>query len=455
MNYDPSSKTPLSGTDGLFLQSVSELQNAGPPNISQYPERNRSTMIRLSKALNSRETDLILNTGAIFEGNLFKKIQTFDPKEYCAMIPRKLNEDAKIFIIMGFNIVVWIWLALAVALSTILWRLINRYNLTKSNNGVGDFLFFIFGLFLGHYPTLRHLSFTQKILSGIFVFATMVISTMFTPNLLSTMVDRRDSEEIVTIDELTKSSFPIYTYQLTKNLIVNADSHEGLGRKLKEIQIFSLNEFNQNKSVFIASCKRIEYELYFNETNSNLSNNFYIMKEKLFLSYHSYTVSYFSPLYEKLNFYSTAVFESGLRKYWKIAFPPYIKQFNSRYRLSNEPAFLPIEFEDFKLILTVWMIGIVCCLAVFVSEILIKKFSKPCKAFEESFDRKRVKFGRNINFMEVAKERRWSCTDVDWIKKQEKRDILKVQTKKRRNTAPIIRRFEDFGEMVNARIVYF
>ena len=118
-------------------------------------------------------------------------------------------------------------------------------------------------------------------------------------------------------------------------------------------------------------CDIAEYMLNPEEIDADNNLIYKILPEKLYLKYDSYMMDIFSPFYDSLSYYVSCIFESGIRKYWRILSPDYSKfRFKQNFRNANKS--LLLTMDDFQFIFLFLLLGLSIALLVFILEIFIK-----------------------------------------------------------------------------------
>lgn len=433
--------------DFYFLQTVVHHEKAGIGSIPIMSANIASTPAILSEYLTSHKIDIVLNTGIEFDGPV-RKMSTYDMKEFCAMIPKVHTKLLTQLLFMGLDGKICNVFLICIGISCILWKFVNQRKLVKSLNGVGDFLFAIYALFVGQYLTLPRISLAQKYLIGNFVFLTMIIITIYQPNSISFLINGDDIHLVSSIKELEESGLNVIVDPVVYKSFNSSIFHRKLFGKMQSSSVeYSSNDSQfSNRTALILECEQLKYV----QRNFEKYQNFYIMKEKLFSSYNYYTVGYFSMIFDRMNWYSLTIFESGIRKHWEKVLPPSDKIIQNHQNFFNENSEVSaLKLSDLKNVFYVWLAGIGFSTIVFIGELLFAKIfgKKEIHYFESKF------FGKHLNFLEVLiLERRKSETDLN----MNGFGRLGIENFRngRRKSAPIIRKFEGAEEFQNVSVVY-
>lgn len=310
-------KGKLFGSDKLFLEIVAEMQNATFM-IEKLAFLDQKSIRNMMEG----RTDLLLNTRHTGQSNnnreIYKTVNTYDENGWCSLIPFPHRKSYLTIILTPFDVYIWVSLFVLVSVSIVIWKLHRQPR--------ADVNYFVFGIvanfFLQAIPFQRNHS-TLTWMFQVYVFILLVLGNIYQSLLISLISSPHFEEKISTVDQMMGiySSFKV---DLIFNILKNeSKSLREMDTSVTNYQHFYHLEFEElaaNRTVLIFSCDFIEaiWKRSNFENQEKLKSSYYILPQKLYVNYENLLSGRFSPFNEHFNRMSLKIFESGIRKHWKV-----------------------------------------------------------------------------------------------------------------------------------------
>ncbi|CAO1395646.1 unnamed protein product [Diamesa tonsa] len=217
---------------------------------------------------------------------------------------------------------VWYMLAVTLGIGILVWLISKKVN---PNASVGSFLFKLYGYFLGQGSSESSYLFSQKLVLQLFIFAFLILGTCYQSLLVALILEPKYSYELKTFDEVKASNltfaadrkfidnYLMFDHDFMPNKVVPFGTTGIVPNSLNTPEVWSL------QYGIIFKCSMAEVFLTSNANfNDDGSTRYYQVAEKIVTTIEAYPSSLFNPFEEKFKFIITAVFESGIKHYWKL-----------------------------------------------------------------------------------------------------------------------------------------
>ena len=375
------------GIDVKFMQTMATKQNA-KFNITRYEEKTNKLISNIYNLLMFNKTvDMTLNTGINSINKLtikmFKMINTFDVNGYCAIVPYPPRTSFLGQMLTPFDFYTWLTLIITVGTCAIVWKMFNLIGNGRENLA----FYFMFGIIanfmLQSIPFCNNRIIQQSLLQ-ICIFMTFILGNAYQSLIISLISESRYGATIKTFDELMHSNYSLKVDSLFRYLS-NASGDITMTTGKMQLIDNTINDINYqqeaaNNTALILRCDVANYLMFATEYDSHAIDYFYLIPDQIYINYESFPTSRFSPYYEKLQYFSSLIFESGIRQHWKD-FDKFIdiRGKIETNKVQNEEYLL--NFDDLFGVFYLLGFGFVCGLMILIMEIFwhdcLKHFKYP------------------------------------------------------------------------------
>lgn len=267
--------------------------------------------------------DFSLITGVpITFGGLTMNIPTFGYDGYCAMVPIYHQKSFFYNLLKPFDAPTWILMFIAIFLGSILWNFIYKKKLSRSPNSTWYFFFSVYASFLGKSVPMISLCLLQTCVLQIFVFMSFFCGNIYQSEIISFLIQTSNGTYIKSIEELKNSDITLIVDHIFFDMAIQSNYDDKFLSRMIQLDPFTplknfQERYTRNEGLIIR-CDIATLLTDSVEKGSLVKQLYHIIPEKLYVSTEYYSISKFSPFYDKLTFFTSAVFESGLRDYWKF-----------------------------------------------------------------------------------------------------------------------------------------
>ncbi|CAG9810318.1 unnamed protein product [Chironomus riparius] len=250
---------------------------------------------------------LTLNTAAVFD-NVEPKLITYEKKGYCALVPVPKIKIFRIFLFMPFDVFTWMFLAVSIISSTVVWRMYQNHGAVDSH---WKFFSGILQMFLQlgtNFSQNNH--FILLVLLQLTLYSVLFLSIAYESAITSTMIEPILTNRLQTVEDLINSKYMIAT-------------EDGIKSRISKLDIYNLDTFElqviQQHFVFITACDFVDNSLKLKlSKGQHLSEYYYKLPEIISWDYVGLEASYLNPFLERLQFYMDLSFQAGLPNMWKV-----------------------------------------------------------------------------------------------------------------------------------------
>lgn len=141
-----------------------------------------------------------------------------------------------------------------------------------------------------------------------------ILGSAYQSLIISLISESRYGVTIKTFDELMQSNYSLEVDYLFYYMMRVSDV---ISKNVAIVYDLNFQQKAANNTVIILRCDATEYIMYSDEYDSHAIDYLYLLSNKIYTYYESFTTSKFSPYHEKLQYFSSLIFESGIRQHWK------------------------------------------------------------------------------------------------------------------------------------------
>ena len=371
-------KNRLVGSDSQIIFEIMNRHNA-----TFHIEIYRRASTGFTSVDKIMRTDFSLNTGVVaWYGELLIPIATLENDGYCFLVPIFPFNSLLLDLFVPFDVYTWVLMFLALFIGCFIWNFIYIKKLSRSNVSTSQFGFGVYALFVGQSIPMHKLCLLQTCLLQLFVLLTFLLGNIYNSKLISSMNDLNKAISINSLDELRTSDIKIRSDPLFLSMIKESKFDESFIARVRPDLIISY-DLQDKHDEGVALCMQCSSGAFLMEFHNN-SKIYKILPEKFFTTPKTYLMSKISPFNELLTFYVTALFESGIKQYWKLIYKDKnLKFYNTDTLIQND--FSPLQMKDIKYLFVIWGIGIIFALFVFI-----------CEKFGSIFKNLKISNWRNI-----------------------------------------------------------
>lgn len=356
------------GIDSYFLNEMANQLN-GSSHAKYYIYKTGMSLNNFHNADFSLITGLPVEFG---KGTLVVPVPSYEFDGYCALVPITPGRSLLYDLITPFDGPTWFFMFLAILAVSFLWNFVYRKKLTQSPNSTGYFLFSIYGFFFGQSIPMIKLCLIQTCILQLFVLLTFVLGNVYQSEVIASLIKYRNGTSIKTLSELMQSDLKLIVDPFFYNMSVQSNFDSNFQKNLIKLDestsLEDLEKYYARNLGIVSRCDIGNFLLY--STNSS-SSMYHIIQEKFYLTTEFYTISAFSPFYDKLVFYISAVFESGIKSYWKYLNTLFLN--SKKWKVSTEPEPIVnneniLKMAELQYIFMGHLIGLFIAFVVFLGE---------------------------------------------------------------------------------------
>ena len=364
------------GNDIKFMKTIAEKQNAHF-NITNYiKSSNQNIVFQIyNHDMSKRVVDMTINTAIKisdeYTSKILKSVNTFDINGYCAFVPYPQRSSFIGQLFTPYDFYTWIVFIITIGICVFLWKMFNLMGSGREDSA----LYFMYGIiasFLLQSIPFRNNRIIQRSLLQICIFMMFIIGNAYQSLIISLISESRYGATVKTFDELMQSNYSLKVDSLFYSLLNLTDDFSINIEKLRLIDTL-VNDINyqeeaENNTAIVLRCDMADYIMHANEYDSHAIEYFYLLPDQIYTYYESFSLSRFSPYQEKLQYFSTLIFESGIRQHWK-EFDKYddIRLEMETNRINNEEYL--INFDDLLGAFYLLGFGFICAILALLFEI--------------------------------------------------------------------------------------
>jgi hypothetical protein len=298
-------------------------------------------------------------------------IQTYSTADYCALIPNEPKKSFLSFMVSPFDLATWILILLALLIGTTVYLLMNYRRFSHSVRTGFEFLFGIYGIFLGQGSNLFESRSKKNTHFQTFIFFAFLLGTLYQSLIISFIFFNRDVRSIKTFEDLKNSDFKIYTNHNMKTVLAQTETENESFMKrivvLEALEDSFLRGLNESGAI-VSSCYNIDY---IQNNFEIIYSNYYKLSEPISSFHRTYVTRRSNPFAETIQKYSLKFFESGISGFLETKFASDLNEKVIRMRVYSE-SFNDVEiflnFEDLSGGFIILLIGFVLAGLAFVFE---------------------------------------------------------------------------------------
>ena len=371
----------LQGIDINFLEIVSKHQNA-TFNFTNILNPNESDFIHKPYyLLDRRLVDLTLNTIFKATDTLTESINTFDVNGFCALVPKPPGLSYMYYILTPFDSLTWIMFIVSIVIFALIWRL---FNLMGNGHGdsAGYFVLSVIAHFFSQSIPFRNNQTMQTIILQVCIFMTFILSNAFQSTIISLVSVPQNGTMYDSFNDMFNNSDFNYlvdpicfeTFKLSTEKPSFVKKMKAIDKRLSHI---NFEQKASENTVFIVRCDLAEFVFYTKKEqyNQNIDDFYYLLPDQINSFFESFLTSSLSPHYNKLQKYSTKVFESGIRQYWKRLKQTTNSPIDSGFMSSKNQGNL-IKLKDLRGVFILLAIGLFMAGFVMIIEISWKYYQR-------------------------------------------------------------------------------
>ncbi|CAG9811315.1 unnamed protein product [Chironomus riparius] len=308
-------KNPIFTPMLFFLSAVGAAQNA---EFDLIFLQNSSDFVTY---WHNRQMHLSLNTARVLQYP-DPKVQTYDKKSYCALIPFPQTASYfSVIIVKPFDVLIWVFFVLSIVSSVAVWRMYQDCGAVDSHwqLAVG-----VFTMFIGQGAEFsRHNRFVFAMLLNIISLSVFLLSNLYEGAITSFMIEPARDNRLKTVDDLLNSDYQFQASQLFEYTLKNSSLVQRMSSRLNSSGLQmgtkgTKHVFGQYY-VFIRTCDEARITLNHKLLNGQLvSDYYYLLPEELSWQYVQLEASYLNPFVERIQYYMDLCFQAGLPHMWRV-----------------------------------------------------------------------------------------------------------------------------------------
>jgi hypothetical protein len=323
-------------------------------------------------------------------GQIFKDFFSRDPVKHCGLIPASLDiQKYEANLLSPFD--KWIWLLLLSAILTVglLWKFLSRPRGRRSRrcrSRARDFIFAALGYFLGQGSSLFRLNGLQNSLLQLFVFAGLILGTLYQSQLTAQVIFEGTGSQIDNIEDIIRSGRPICVTQEFYKMLGNSPLYQELLKQSKpQKDLINAKECFDGRTILIVDCEKAEELMLKSDVKFRLTKDAFFSKFNYNLDTNNAAGK------EASNNLSLQIYETGLHQYWKVK--DKVKKDMKLAKMQAENDLDLVKLHHLRAIFTVFGQLLVFSAIVFLAEILHSRLSGKCRNIAKKFRPKRVPDG--------------------------------------------------------------
>jgi hypothetical protein len=261
--HSTKAKGELHGIYFYFLAEMAKHQNANV-HLKKYLTSPETIHNHFEDYLISKDFDfcpgilLVLPKGY---GELIA-IETYRTEAFCVLVSKEPRKSFLAFLLSPFD--AWTWIIFSVSFfgCTVIYVLFRRLKKFSEILRAGaDYMFAIFGLFLGQGAEFLNLVSLRNFFSQPMIFFVFLLGTVYQSLIIAFMFENRYWQTVKTFEDLKTSDHIIYSDDYFKYLIESSEADKIF---LKKIRVFNkLHELTSMKfnesSAIIVGCQNADY----------------------------------------------------------------------------------------------------------------------------------------------------------------------------------------------------
>jgi hypothetical protein len=232
----------------------------------------------------SRQMHLSINTGREIKLS-FPKIQSYDKKSYCALVPIPPNASVfSVIFVKPFDLLIWILFLVSIIGSVAVWRLYQGHGAVDSH---WKLMFGIYTMFIGQGADFsRKNRFVLAVLLNIICLSVFLLSNLYEGAITSFMIEPAHENLMKTVAELLNSDFKFQSGVLFEGTLRNSSLVQAMSTRLNASGLLMGAEAGRHvieqRYVFIRTCHEAKHVLTEKLKNGRyVSNYFYVLPEEL------------------------------------------------------------------------------------------------------------------------------------------------------------------------------
>lgn len=259
--------------------------------------------------------DLTVLTQIMFKFEYFVKyINTYDEDAFCALVQVPERLTFLHFLLEPIDAWCWTAIILSTTACAIFWQIVS-----KNVNSTLNFIFFVFGIFLGQGIPLRIDRRVLTVISQVCVLMAFVIGSTYQSLIISLMSASRNGIQFQTFDELFSSDLTFradYIFMIG----INGTVASSVMDRIKSLNFASIGNNIIDKKIAVIKRCSVLHNRHGESQSLETENNFYILPDKLMPFMEKFYLKFGSPLQDHLQRHFDFAFEAGIRQYWKNKF---------------------------------------------------------------------------------------------------------------------------------------
>ena len=359
------------GIDFKFIQTVAEKQNA-QFKITIYLKTTDETefLNSFNRALMKQHVDLTITTAVKsseeYTLKVLKSVNTFDINGYCAIVPYPQRSSFLGQMLKPYDFYTWIVFIITIGICVFIWKMFNLMGNGREDSAI-YFMYGIIAYFLLQSIPFRNNRIIQRSLLQICIFMTFILGNAYQSLIISLISESRYGATLKTFDELMQSNYSLEADFLFYHML-NLTNDTINTKKISIIYDLNFKKKAATSTAIILRCDALNYIMYAKEFDSDAIDYFYLLPDQIYSYYESFKTCRFSPFHEKLQYFSSLIFESGIRQHWK-EFDKYddIRLRLETNRINNEEYL--INFDDLFGVFDLLGFGFICAVLTLIFEI--------------------------------------------------------------------------------------
>jgi hypothetical protein len=365
----------IHGAKIYFLEEMLKHQNATFHFRKMLSFKEASSYKTISGQLSKKEFDFCPNILVLVSWTFHKRIsiETYTMTGYCALIPREPPKSFIVFLISPFDAWTWILMGLSVAIRALVYKLLDHARLSSG----GQFVFGVFGLFLGQSANTFNARSRKNFYSQLFIFFAFLLGTAYLSLILTFLFQDRDVRSIKNFEDLKASDLRILTDEYFIYMNEEAGVDEKFQKRLRA-EIFRDFDNIERGTALVMAC---DLAKYVDNHHKNLSATFYLLDELIYPFHIQYNTRVSNPFKEKIQDYVLRFMESGIADYFEGKYARFLNRkdrvHQSEASFLNEKTYL--DFDDFFEIYKILLIGYLAAFVAFVFEWIVYLSARFCE----------------------------------------------------------------------------
>jgi hypothetical protein len=364
------------GVDVFFMETVAKKLNA-KISFSFYDIRDKRASLTMAISMMEGSIDLNLNTMNSYSSlSYMRTFNTFDVGGYCALIPLPPRNSFFKYLLKPFDGATWILMTLSVVALAILWSIFKRHRDGRDLNSPGYMVFRVIAMFLGQDVPAQVTRWFHVMVDQLFVFAIMILATLYESQLISLITVSRNGSRITTVDELMDLNAKFCSDQFFHVFLQQTNQNTSRHQTCPEM--YDNNDIDYktkaaNQTVLVMRCDNA-YDMFNTRhvkyTFGHPTNFYYILPEKLHFFYEQIRTGRFSPFTHKFQELSLIIFESGIRQHWQMLLHNSSNEIDLKQIAIDNEDFL-LKLDDLKFVFVICFFGFAVASIAFVIEWMI------------------------------------------------------------------------------------